>query len=394
MFPKFSNRFCFRLFTLQSSKGAIRHSSRKDCGKVVEPKCDPKDPDVCKGREVKDTGRAYVVPREEKSIWEYPDCCANACLDLPARMDELHYKMSDKLVREYSQTWAPCPPLRIKETVICPEPCEAIPLPSRPTRKKGAGNSSAENRQLACPQPKLQGLIGCKDASKRSCPRFELKGCAPPRSPPSCTPDQNILSDCKKEPTPYPCFSECQRPKPDPLNPTELMQSIGKVVRVNTNDLSRKKRYVAFPEGSSVTAAICLTVGMIGNPSRDFLSYAVNFGVAYNLPTAEWARRHRDGFSNNTKALRQRRSRHDFYEKLIVILDSVGFNGMSCVARALCESGKIFESSQSKRGNMVEEIMKTIFSSLYKECQISLLDLALGKYLTSIDQGSSDYKHV
>lgn len=221
MFPKFSNRFCFRLFTLHSSKGAIRHSSRKDCGKVVEPKCDPKDPDVCKGREVKVTGRAYVIPQEENSMWAYPDCCANACLDLPARMDELHYKTSDKLVREYSQTWAPCPPLRIKETVICPEPCEAIPLPSRPTRKKGGRNSSADNRQLACPQPKLQGLIVCKDAIKRSCPRFESKGCVASRSPPSCTPEENIQSDCKKEPAPYPCFSECQRPKPDPLNPTE-----------------------------------------------------------------------------------------------------------------------------------------------------------------------------
>uniref|UniRef100_A0A1B0ALD7 Uncharacterized protein n=1 Tax=Glossina palpalis gambiensis TaxID=67801 RepID=A0A1B0ALD7_9MUSC len=177
-----------------------------------------------------------------------------------------------------------------------------------------------------------------------------------------------------------------------PLN--YVAQSIGKVVRVNTNDLSRKKRYVAFPEGSSVTAAICLTVGMIGNPSRDFLSYAVNYGVAYNLPTVEWARRHRNGFFNNTKALRQRRSRHDFYEKLIVILDSAGFNGMSCVARALCESAKIFGTSESKRGNMIEEIMKTIFSSQHKECEISLLDLALGKYLTSIDQGTSNYKYV
>uniref|UniRef100_A0A1B0ATR0 Uncharacterized protein n=1 Tax=Glossina palpalis gambiensis TaxID=67801 RepID=A0A1B0ATR0_9MUSC len=211
----------FRLFALQSPRGVIRHGSRKDCGIVVEPKCDPKNPDVCKGREVKVTGRAYVIPREENSMWEYPECCANACLDLPARMDELHYKMSDKLVRQYSQTWAACPPLRIRETVICPEPCEAIPLPSRPIRKKGEGNSSADNPQLACPQPKLQGLIGCKDTSKHSCPHLELKGCAPSRSPPSCGPDQNILSKCKKEPTPYPCFSECQRPKPDPLNPTE-----------------------------------------------------------------------------------------------------------------------------------------------------------------------------
>lgn len=39
-----------------------------------------------------------------------------------------------------------------------------------------------------------------------------------------------------------------------------VMQSIGKVVRVNTNDLSRKKRYVAFPEGSSVTVSCVLEI--------------------------------------------------------------------------------------------------------------------------------------
>uniref|UniRef100_A0A1A9WLN9 Uncharacterized protein n=1 Tax=Glossina brevipalpis TaxID=37001 RepID=A0A1A9WLN9_9MUSC len=165
---------------------------------------------------------------------------------------------------------------------------------------------------------------------------------------------------------------------------------------------------------------------MIGNPSKDYLSYAVNFGVAYNLPTADWARRHHEGFANTTKVLRQRRSRYDFYEKLILILDNMGFNGVSCVARALCESAKIFGNSERKRGGMIEEIVKTIFSypsiqavenepkehryydhiygrakrdniacsTQYKECHISLLDLALGKYLTSIGQEHNDFKFM
>uniref|UniRef100_A0A1A9WLP8 Uncharacterized protein n=1 Tax=Glossina brevipalpis TaxID=37001 RepID=A0A1A9WLP8_9MUSC len=230
MFPKYSNLVAFRSLskTSKTLQGWVRYASRKDCARVVEPKCDPNDPDVCKrratGKKSEVSGRSYVIPKVKDSMWEYPECCANACLDLPARTDELYYKMSNKLTRKYAQTWAACPPLRIRETVICPEPCEAIPIPTRPTRKKGEENSNADNPQLACPQQKLQGLMGCKEAnSKRTCPRFELKGCLPGRSPPSCSPDKSaqIESNCRKEPTPYPCFSECQRPTPDPLNPTE-----------------------------------------------------------------------------------------------------------------------------------------------------------------------------
>lgn len=59
----------------------------------------------------------------------------------------------------------------------------------------------------------------------------------------------------------------------------------------------------------------------MGNPHVSYLSWAVNWGVAYDLPNYAWARKHADGFSNATKAVIQRRSRRDLYEKLEVMID-------------------------------------------------------------------------
>lgn len=41
---------------------------------------------------------------------------------------------------------------------------------------------------------------------------------------------------------------------------------------------SRRKRYVAFPEGSSFSIAFCATVGFVGNPQFIYFSWAINYG--------------------------------------------------------------------------------------------------------------------
>ncbi|XP_075144862.1 uncharacterized protein LOC142219954 [Haematobia irritans] len=178
--------------------------------------------------------------------------------------------------------------------------------------------------------------------------------------------------------------------------------------------LSRRRRYVAFPEGSSVSAAICMTLGVIGN--SNFLSSSINWGVAYDLPTYEWAREHANGFSSETKVMAQRRSRRELYGKLELIIDKMGYPGRTCISRALCESVKFIRSLPHRKGNMVEELIKIIFrfpshqltteepedhhhyahvqrrarrnSNIdceleYSECNISLLDLVLGRYSRS-----------
>ncbi|XP_067619945.1 uncharacterized protein [Eurosta solidaginis] len=181
--------------------------------------------------------------------------------------------------------------------------------------------------------------------------------------------------------------------------------------------LSRKRRYVAFPEGSSLAATICLTIGMIGNPQKDYMSWAENWGVAYDLPDYAWAKEHVHGFKtdedmNKIKAVVKRRSRRDLFGKIETIIDNMGFNGHACIARTLCESSKYLHDPRQGRGNMMTEIVKTIFSlpkepvyadepeilhhydRIYKrsrrevldcsvehwQCHFSLLEMAFGQY--------------
>uniref|UniRef100_A0A0K8VK89 Uncharacterized protein n=1 Tax=Bactrocera latifrons TaxID=174628 RepID=A0A0K8VK89_BACLA len=131
--------------------------------------------------------------------------------------------------------------------------------------------------------------------------------------------------------------------------------------------LSRKRRYVAFPEGSSVAASICLTIGVIGNPNTEWLSWAENWGMAYDLPNYAWVKEHTRGFkkdmdANKTKAMAMRRSRRDLFGKLETIIENMGFTGHECIARALCESSKYLNVDSQERGNMLTEIVKIVFS--------------------------------
>ncbi|EDW83391.1 uncharacterized protein Dwil_GK22340 [Drosophila willistoni] len=192
--------------------------------------------------------------------------------------------------------------------------------------------------------------------------------------------------------------------------------------------LNRQKRYLAFPEGSSVSAAVCLTIGMIGNPDVDYLSWAVNWGVAYDLPNHEWVIQHAHGVNASLpKYVIQRRSRRSFYDEVQSAFDHMGFNGKSCVARALCESAKYLTPSpnERKRGNMLEELVRTVFSlpskhvanhepqlhfyydgiyrrskratekrnchEIYPECNFSLLSLALAAGEMSTKVTSFDF---
>ncbi|XP_073820079.1 uncharacterized protein [Musca autumnalis] len=179
--------------------------------------------------------------------------------------------------------------------------------------------------------------------------------------------------------------------------------------------VNRRRRYLAFPEGSSVSAAICMTTSVVGSPGN-FLTSSLNWGVAYDLPSYAWARQHSNGFSKHPKALVQRRSRRDLYKKLEMIVDNMGFSGIDCVSRTLCESIQFLRNLRKRKGNMVEELIKTIFSfpsdmltqqeseehhhyarvyrrakrsrincSIeYGKCEISLLDLIFGRHSTSL----------
>lgn len=55
--------------------------------------------------------------------------------------------------------------------------------------------------------------------------------------------------------------------------------------KIGSKVLSRRKRFIIFPTGSSFSVAVCMTIGVYGNPQFSMFSWALNYGFAYNLPT-------------------------------------------------------------------------------------------------------------
>ncbi|KAH8363447.1 hypothetical protein KR084_010491 [Drosophila pseudotakahashii] len=190
----------------------------------------------------------------------------------------------------------------------------------------------------------------------------------------------------------------------DPLTPHAAPSSQRK--------LSRGKRFVAFPQGSSASGAVCLTTGVIGNPNLLYLSLGINWGVAYDLPNVTWVLQNAHGWTTkkSAKAQIKRRHRRDLYGRLETMIDSMGYNGRDCILRTLCESRQYFQRTKM---SMVGEMLRTIFSlpkqriftrelhensdiyhydQAYRnahsddcsqyDCHFSLLELAFGKYTT------------
>ncbi|XP_041675429.1 uncharacterized protein LOC108116567 isoform X2 [Drosophila eugracilis] len=176
--------------------------------------------------------------------------------------------------------------------------------------------------------------------------------------------------------------------------------------------LSRPKRYLSFPEGSSFSVAVCFTVGIIGNPYYGYNSFGLNWGVAYDLPNTTWVLQSLHGFATHpvAPAVLRRRSRSAIYQKIESIVDNMGYNGRDCILRTLCESRQYFQRTKM---SMVGEMLRTIFSlpkqriftrelhensdivhydQAYRNahnddctqynCHFSLLELAFGKYTT------------
>ncbi|KAJ6635899.1 hypothetical protein Bhyg_14485 [Pseudolycoriella hygida] len=179
-----------------------------------------------------------------------------------------------------------------------------------------------------------------------------------------------------------------------------------------TKKLSRHKRYMAFPEGSSLSVAFCATIGYVGNPQFIYFSWSINWGVAYELPNQTWIINHQEEIKAKHKAQLQRRHRRELYHKIEVAIDKMGYNGKHCVLRALCESTQYF---YNKGSNMVEELIRTIFSlpmskvlsfehnsileydlahrkgrnkilcPLEYPCSFSLIEMALGTYSNALN---------
>lgn len=146
------------------------------------------------------------LPQQKRGIrFKHPsECCGNPCIDAYPRFDVLYYKRTDKLHREYQQTWNECPELIRKPKVIC---CfDKIRKPKwqkRPLKQRP---------QTACEQK-------CSKAGYK-CPRMTMAGCRAAHIPPKCRPSKT-KSECMKRKAPFPAYSECTRKLPRPRHPIE-----------------------------------------------------------------------------------------------------------------------------------------------------------------------------
>lgn len=162
----------------------------------------------------------------------------------------------------------------------------------------------------------------------------------------------------------------------------------------NGKILSRKKRWLAFPDGSSVAVSInhkhkirnktstsrhlCVVrlewlviplwttlVGLLTGVAP--MTYLIKHGWDRMLmDSISWRRNQKSrGASGVIFTARSKScliSKFSVTLKLLWFLffskSRMGFNGRDCIGRALCESSKYFDQ---RKGNMVEELMKTMF---------------------------------
>ncbi|CAG9857953.1 unnamed protein product [Phyllotreta striolata] len=168
---------------------------------------------------------------------------------------------------------------------------------------------------------------------------------------------------------------------------------------------SRGKRYVAFPEGTTFIANLCDTLATTTGFNMYF--QGINWGTGWVLPN-------RTSVLNMLVELnehkRKRIQRRAIYSKVETMLEAVGYEGASCVYRALCEAPRKFRGKSTK---LSEELLRIFFkyplqgllddeppdhhhyhkahrigkfmehldcSEIYPDCPVSLIDLALGYY--------------
>ncbi|XP_053996788.1 uncharacterized protein LOC128886169 [Hylaeus anthracinus] len=166
--------------------------------------------------------------------------------------------------------------------------------------------------------------------------------------------------------------------------------------------LSRRKRYVVFPEGSTFSIALCVSVHTLS--PDDIFTEGVNWGISYDLPNESkpalepflqlrhdqmkpgnkysghavgaieknvvnypgWNSYEKYSFKSGRKKYYkpdyyylQRRHRRDLYSKLETAMNAMNFDGRTCVLRALCEAS---QRLMPKGNTLVEEMLRISFS--------------------------------
>lgn len=114
--------------------------------------------------------------------------------------------------------------------------------------------------------------------------------------------------------------------------------------------LSRRKRYLIFPEGSNMQLVYCLTVGTYVKENDVIMG--ITAALAWELPSK---------VDSKLSKLLDRKSRSVMYPKIEALLQSTGLDGRACVMKALCEAARRSPQDVGK-GSLVQELLHAIFT--------------------------------
>ncbi|XP_045477514.1 uncharacterized protein LOC123682778 [Harmonia axyridis] len=116
----------------------------------------------------------------------------------------------------------------------------------------------------------------------------------------------------------------------------------------------RKKLYISFPKGATLSVQICLTYQMGVTPGSIFTE-AVNWGINYPLEIKEEMKMDMEQTPEEKLLRREKRGLFSRMEKLFY---HMGYHGRDCILRAICEFSSIFGSADK---TMERELLKIFF---------------------------------
>ncbi|CAG9832617.1 unnamed protein product [Diabrotica balteata] len=129
--------------------------------------------------------------------------------------------------------------------------------------------------------------------------------------------------------------------------------------------LSRKRRYLTFPSGSSLQLVYCLTIPSVGVGA--IYTFGLTAALAWELPsTGDELLIHGVRSFNNERDNSyvhpvyhqiHRRTRRDLYVKLEKLMTALSKDGKACLKKAICEVSQV----PPGKGTLYQELMKTIF---------------------------------
>ncbi|XP_039291841.1 uncharacterized protein LOC120353157 [Nilaparvata lugens] len=114
--------------------------------------------------------------------------------------------------------------------------------------------------------------------------------------------------------------------------------------------LDRRKRYLAFPKGSSLQLVYCFLVAALG--SQNIFTVGITLGLAWEIPSRI------PSSITSQHTIRKRQDGDSLYPRLEAFLDRLGMNGQSCVMRAICEA----MYRKSTKLSFIEEMIHSVFT--------------------------------